>query len=147
MLGEKIARLARTSTARDAWDLVWIATTSPHSQFPRDLVRRLCVLKVWADNNGLLPAWPSAIDPTPFDPEAWLSSREDQWDDEQIGRLAHGTPDLRELEADLQRLYGWVAELTPEEQRFARADPRDRGDVIEAIQELPGSALEDGQIW
>lgn len=147
MLGEKVARLARTSTARDAWDLVWVATTSPHSRFSRDLVRRLCVLKVWADNIGLKPAWPAAIDPRPFDPEVWLSSREGQWDDEQIGRLAHGTPDLTELEADLQRYYGWVAELTSEERRFARADPRDRGDVIEAVQELPGSALEEGQVW
>lgn len=147
MLGEKVARLARTSTARDAWDLVWVATTSPHSQFSRDLVRKLCVLKVWADNNGLEPAWPPAIEPKSFDPEVWLSSREGQWDDEQIGRLAHGTPDLTVLEADLQRLYSWVAELTPEQRRFARADPRDRGDVINAVQGLPRSALEDGQVW
>lgn len=69
MLGEKVARLARTSTARAVWDLVWIATTAPHSQFSRDLVRRLSALKVWVDNNGLEPAWPPAIAPRPFEPE------------------------------------------------------------------------------
>ena len=31
ILAEKIARLTRSGTARDASDLVWAATTSPHS--------------------------------------------------------------------------------------------------------------------
>ena len=75
-MAEKIARLSRSPTARDASDLVWAATTSPHSRFSPDRVRRLAVLKVWVDNHGLRPAWGPALSPGPFDPETWLSSRD-----------------------------------------------------------------------
>jgi uncharacterized protein len=53
ILAEKVARLTRTATARDASDLVWASSTSPHSRFSQEIVRRLAVLKVWVDNNGL----------------------------------------------------------------------------------------------
>ncbi len=63
ILAEKVARLTRQSTARDAYDLIWIARTSPWSRFDRALVRRLAVLKVWADKPGarrhLAPGAPS----------------------------------------------------------------------------------------
>ena len=52
-MAEKIARLTRRTPARDVYDLVWLATTSPHSGFDRALVRRLAVLKNWTDQHGL----------------------------------------------------------------------------------------------
>ena len=146
ILAEKIARLTRSGTARDASDLVWAATTSPHSRFSIDRVRRLAILKVWVDNHGLRPAWSSAPSPRPFDPERWLSPRED-WDDEQIGLLTHPPPSLSELEARLHRLYARLRDLTEKEGRLATADARDRSEVIRAVRDLDHSALTDTQLW
>ena len=146
IMAEKVARLTRIGTARDASDLVWAATTSPHSGFDRTLVRTLATLKVWVDNHGMGPAWSPALAPRAFDVEAWLSTRQD-WDDEQIGLLASPPPSLPELERDLHRLYGWLRDLTEEERQWSRAAARDRSGVIRAIRALPGSALGDMQLW
>jgi len=141
ILAEKVARLMRQSTARDAYDLVWIARTSPWSQFDRPLVRRLAVLKVWADNNGLGTIWRPALHPQAFDATRWLGPRGSSWDDEQIGLLAQPAPPLAELGADLSRYYGWLANLDEEEAHWARVDPRDRASVLAALQSLPGERL------
>lgn len=119
ILAEKIARLSRLATARDAYDLVWARTTSPHSRFSPGLVRRLAVLKTWVDNHGLAGAWSPALSPRPFDPDALLSAR-DRWDDEQIGSLTHPPPGLEELEWDLATYYGWLRDLP----RTSRGGPR-----------------------
>lgn len=140
VLAEKIARLSRLATARDASDLIWAATTSPYSQFSRPRVRRLAVLKIWVDNHGMQPGWSPALACGPFDPAAWLEPRK-QWDDEQIGTLASPPPSLKELERGLERHYGWLRELTAEEQRWARADSRSRGEVLAAIRDLEDGAL------
>lgn len=141
ILSQKIARLSRRSTARDAYDLVWVARTPGWSQFDRALVRRLAVLKVWADNNGLGAIWRATLDPAPFDAVRWLAPRGGTWDDEQIGLLAEPAPLLAELGAELTRYYGWLADLDDDETRWARADPRDRAGVIAALQALPGGRL------
>jgi len=146
ILSEKIARLARSATARDASDLVWVARTSPHSQFSASTVRQLAALKVWVDNHGLGPDWFPAISPSPLDPHRWLTPRDD-WDDEQIGLLASPPPEITALEADLHTLYAWLADLTETEARFARADAGDRGLVIQAIKGLSRSRLKDAHIW
>lgn len=131
-MAEKIARLTRVATARDASDLVWVATTSPYSQIDRDLIRTLSMLKVWVDNHGLGPAWSPALNPQPFSPEAWLSPRT-QWDDEQIGLLAHPPPALDDLERDLFAHYGWLTDLTDNQEVIARAHAADRGAVLRAL--------------
>lgn len=145
ILAEKVARLARRGTARDAADLVWAATTTPHSQFVRDLVRRLAILKVWVDHHGMEPGWSPAIGCAPLRPDVWLSPRED-WDDEQIGMLTHPPPALKSLEAQLHRLYQWLRDLTPEEAQWARARAQDRRDVIRAIQACEGTALREAPL-
>lgn len=146
ILAEKVARLTRSGTARDAWDLVWAATTTPHSGFDRPLVRTLAMLKVWADNHGLGPSWSPALAPRPFELDAWFSTRKD-WDDEQIGLLASPPPSLPDLEASVHRLYGWLRDRTEEETQWARADARDRSTVIQGVRRLPGSTLGDVQLW
>ena len=146
ILAEKIARLSRLATARDASDLIWAAMTSPYSRFSSDRVRSIAILKVWVDNNGLRPGWSPAIAARPFDPQTWLS-KDKLWDDEQIGLLTNQPPSLADLEADLCRLYHWLREMTEEEERWAQADPRDRGDVIRGIQTLPNSSLADVELW
>lgn len=118
LMAEKIARLNRLSTARDAWDLVWLATTSPFSNFDREYVRKISVLKIWVDNNGMGPAWDSSLSPRPFDPDVWLSSRED-WDEQKIGLLSRPAPPIETLENQLFQYYSWLRDLTPGEQRYA----------------------------
>jgi len=146
MIAEKVARLSRTATARDASDLVWIATTPSRCRFTPELVRRVAMLKVWVDNHGLRPEWAPALNPKPFDPEAWLSSR-DRWDDEQIGLLTAPPPSLQQLEAELHRFYAWLGHLSSEEGHWAKADANDRGEVIKTIRSLEGSALKEVPIW
>lgn len=146
ILAEKVARLTRSSTARDASDLVWAATTSPHSRFSAALVRTLAVLKVWVDNQGMGPDWSPALAALPFDAARWLAPRAG-WDDEQIGLLTSPPPALATLEAEMRRLYAWIRNVSPEEARWASADARDRGDVIRAIQALPDAALAGAHVW
>ena len=146
ILAEKVARLTRTATARDASDLVWARTTSPHSRFSTGLVRRLAVLKVWVDNHGLAGCWHPALSPRPFDPDVWLQPRR-QWDDEQIGMLAHPPPSLEELERDLAIHYAWLRDLTAEDARWATASPGLRSEVIGAIRELEGGTLKGEHLY
>ncbi|MDP9178404.1 MAG: nucleotidyl transferase AbiEii/AbiGii toxin family protein, partial [Gemmatimonadota bacterium] len=146
ILAEKIARLSRTATARDASDLVWAARTSPHSQFNREGVRRLAMLKVWVDNNGLQPAWHSALACAPFKADTWLATRRD-WDDEQIGMLASPPPSLADLEAGLRTHYCWLANLSAEELGWARAESHNRGEVLTAVRTLREGALRDAHIY
>jgi hypothetical protein len=141
ILAEKVARLTRQSTARDAYDLVWAARTSPWSQFDRALVRRLAMLKVWADNHGLGTVWRPALHPQAFDAARWLGPRGNAWDDEQIGLLAQPAPSLADLGADLVRYYGWLADIDGDEAVWANADSRDRASVLAALQSLPGKRL------
>lgn len=146
ILAEKIARLARKATARDASDLVWVAQTSPFSQYDRTLVRPLAMLKVWVDNRGMNPGWRPALAPAPFDPAAWLARR-GEWDDEQIGMLASPPPSIATLEAGLQAHYAWLAQLNDEERRWARANERDRREVIAAVKALSGGALAGAALY
>jgi hypothetical protein len=142
IIAERVARLSRSATARDASDLVWASTTSPHSQFSRSLVRRLAVLKIWVDNHGLAPDWSPALSPRSFDAGQWLSPR-GSWDNEQIGLLTSPAPSLPAMESEMIRLYRWLEDLDDDEARWAAANPRDRTDVIRAIQSLPDSTLAD----
>lgn len=145
-LAEKVARLTRVSTARDASDLVWAATTNPISQLDRGLVRRVSILKVWVDNLGLDGMWGRAAAPRPFDPERWLAARTD-WDDEQIGLLTQPPPSLDRLGRDLANYWRHLGDLTDEEARFAGCHANDRAQVIAAISALPHAALEEARLW
>jgi predicted nucleotidyltransferase component of viral defense system len=145
VLAEKIARLTRLSTARDASDLVWAGRTAG---LPYDaaLVRRLAVLKVWVDVNGLDGHWTPAIGPLPFQPETWLRTGR-EWDDEQIGLLATPPPRLDQLEADMVHLWSALASLGDSERIWATADEGDRSRVIDAIAALPDVTLTRRQMW
>jgi uncharacterized protein len=146
IMAEKVARLARKATARDASDLIWIAGHSPHSLFNRNRVRRLAVLKTWVDNHGLQPGWESAIAAVPFRPDAILATNR-EWDDENIGLLTAPPPRLSELEADLQAHFAWLRNLATDEERWATADARHRGEVLRAIRELSEGALGNAYLY
>lgn len=120
---------------------VWVARTSPWSQYERALVRQLAMLKIWADNHGLGAIWRPALNPQHFEAHRWLAARGRAWDDEEISLLAQPAPALSELEGGLAQHYGWLATLDADEARWALADPRDRPSVIAALRGLPGDRL------
>lgn len=78
-IAEKISRLNRTTTARDLYDLAWLATHQRDiGGLDTSLIRRLAVLKIWADANGVATAnvrWKPGHEPRAFAPDQWLRTR------------------------------------------------------------------------
>lgn len=153
-IAEKVARLNRATTARDAYDLVWLWTRyrrGPDARVDQDLVRRLAVLKIWVDAHGLAAngtTWPPGHEAAPFDPERWLRRRRpDDFDTEDIGQLAVPPPNLEELNAGLRTHYAFLAELDTEEARVAALGGQDRALVMQMIADLPGSRMMVGSFW
>ncbi|MHB2029267.1 MAG: nucleotidyl transferase AbiEii/AbiGii toxin family protein [Acidimicrobiales bacterium] len=143
-IAEKIARLNRRSPARDAFDLVWVAST-PGLDVDRALVRRVAALKIWVDLNGLTSNhhhWAIQPEARLFDVNRWLSPlKASDFDDENIGLLTTPPPDLDDLGQELSRLYGWLANLDSDELKVARGLAQDRALVLKLIGELPGNRL------
>lgn len=116
---EKLARYRRVSLGRDVYDLDQFA----RRPIDEPLVRRLWVLKVWADvvddDRGYGPLDPQdVLEPRPasvFAPES-------------IGKLTQPV-DLAGWEARVRARFGFLAALDAEEQRWAACDPRHRHEV------------------
>ena len=147
-IAEKIARLNRTTTARDMYDLAWIMDTSELARsLDLNLIRRLAVLKVWVDTNGMRAAgikWGPAHSGSTFDPKRWLRRRpESEFDLEDIGALAVPTPLAASLTDAVSHDFAFLAEPTDEERVVMRSDPRDRSLAIRMLRELPGGRLAD----
>lgn len=145
-VAEKIARLNRVTTARDMYDLAWIATTpNLMKTLDRDLIRRLAILKVWVDANGLRSPcmeWKAAHFSLAFDPNTWLRERtEDEFDLEDIGALAVPTPSAKDLASTVSREYAFLANMTDEEAILSNASERDRSLAISCLQKLPGKRM------
>jgi nucleotidyltransferase AbiEii toxin of type IV toxin-antitoxin system len=92
-IAEKISRLNRTTTARDMYDLAWVAANERSlGGLDRALLRRLAVLKIWVDAHGVAARharWKPAHEAAAFDPDHWLRERRaDEFDLEDIGALA-----------------------------------------------------------
>jgi predicted nucleotidyltransferase component of viral defense system len=148
-VAEKIARLNRTTTARDVYDLVWIRR---HLAVDTALVRRLAVLKIWVDAYGIAGgdgvAWQPAHESYPFDPRAWLRTREaSEFDFQDIGQLSVPAPDPNELATDLMTGYAFLANLTDDESTIADLHGSDRTLALRMIAELPTSRLASGSVW
>jgi len=145
-IAEKIARLNRTTTARDLYDLNWIMeTVSIMRVLNLDLIRRLAVLKIWVDSHGVHCnnfEWHQAHAGSIFDPEYWLRDRsEKEIDMEDIGTLAVPTPSVKELLTGIKKNYEFLNNLDETEKIIARSDERDRSIVLHALKNLPGNRL------
>lgn len=145
-IAEKIARLNRVTTARDMYDLAWMATTKRVARsMDWSLVRALAVLKVWVDANGLgspLMEWGRARNGGSFDPDRWLRPRgEEEFDLEDIGALAVPPPSAASLAESVAREYGFLRDLSADERAIARADERDRALAIRMLEALPDGRL------
>jgi predicted nucleotidyltransferase component of viral defense system len=145
-LAEKISRLNRTTTARDMYDLAWIA--AHHHEIggiDRDLVRRLAVLKIWVDANGVSAGhavWKPGHEPTPFDADRWLRERDaKEFDLGDIGALAVPTPSTSELSEAVRSNYRFLADLDDSERRLAAARGQDRPLALKLLAELPDALL------
>lgn len=150
-MAEKIARLTRRTPARDVYDLVWIATNSPHSRFDRAAVRRLAVLKNWVDQYGLSspPAlWSSVSGATAYDPVLWRRARiAADFDEQSIGVLAVPALSLDQLGQQLRDLYGFLAEPDNLELAVLTGGASSRATVMEAIRELHGARYADRALY
>jgi len=147
-LAEKIARLNRATPARDMYDLRWIATNpSIVGCLDQPLIRRLVVLKIWVDANGLHAGntfWRPGHRGFAFDPENWLRARSsDEFDTEDIGALTVPPPTAKELSESLRLYYRFLLDLDEEECIVAQAREQDRPLVLRLLSELPGERLKD----
>jgi predicted nucleotidyltransferase component of viral defense system len=147
-LAEKISRLNRATPARDMYDLGWVADNMLRSELDPALIRRLAVLKVWVDTNGVTAAdgtaWPPAHSGGPFDPTQWLRIRDPrEYDEEDIGVLAVPAPRLRDLSADISAQYAFLQQLDADERLVSAAQARDRPTVLRMLASLPGHRLRD----
>jgi predicted nucleotidyltransferase component of viral defense system len=145
-IAEKISRLNRTTTARDLYDLAWLATHQRDiGGLDTSLIRRLAVLKVWADANGFAAAsvrWKPGHEPRAFDPNKWLRTRAStEVDLADIGALAVPTPSLADLNASIQAHYGFLRGLDPAERQLAAAREQDRHLALRLLAELSGARL------
>jgi hypothetical protein len=145
-IAEKISRLGRTTTARDLYDLAWLVTHQRDiGDLDTDLIRRMVVLKIWVDANGVTAGsvrWRAGHESRPFDPDHWLRTRAaEEVDLADIGALAVPTPSLADLNATIQAQYGFLRELDPEERQLAATREQDRHLALRLLNELPGARL------
>lgn len=148
-IAEKIARLNRSNTARDLYDLNWIMENpSVSTMVDKQLLRRLAVLKIWVDSHGMHYGsvwWKPAHTPSVFDPDRWLDDRDpDAIDAEDIGTLAVPAPTGAELVERLKANFSFLKDLDEMEAIIARSNAKDRSLVIQTLTELPGGKLKKG---
>jgi len=148
-MAEKIARLNRTNTARDLYDLNWIMETpSIERIIDKTLLRRLAVLKIWVDSHGMHCGnvwWRPAHAPSVFDPGKWLYGRNPkEIDREDIGTLAVPAPTAEEMLSSLKENYSFLMGLDETETVIAESNAKDRSLVIQTLKELPGGRLSTG---
>jgi predicted nucleotidyltransferase component of viral defense system len=145
-IAEKISRLNRTTTARDLYDLAWLATHKREiGGLDTALIRRLAILTVWADAHGVGTSsvrWKPGHELRAFDPDHWLRTRvTDEVDLADIGALAVPTPSLAELNATIQAHYGFLRNLDDAERQLAAAREQDRHLALRLLTELPDARL------
>jgi hypothetical protein len=146
-IAEKVARLNRVTTARDMYDLAWIANHRHDlPDLDTDPIRRLAVLKIWVDSNGVASTgahWKKGHEPSESDPTAWLRARgPDEFDMEDIGALAVPTPTAYELSTVVRTRYTFLAELDDDERRLSSARQQDRPLALRLLAGLPGQRLD-----
>jgi len=145
-IAEKIARLNRTTPARDLYDLRWIMLNSSLSgSLDYSLIRRLAVLKIWCDAHGLNAGstyWKPGHEAFPFDPKRWLRDRsKEDIDIDDIGALAVPAPTVRELSESVTKQFLFLNQLTDDEKTVALIREKDRALVLKMLEELPGGRL------
>ena len=126
-------------------------TTAISSKLDVELIRRLAVLKIWVDANGVHGGnsfWKQGHERYPFDPEKWLRERNiSDFDADDIGALAVPPPNFDELSKTISRAFAFLLELSEDELIIANARGQDRPLVLQALRELPGGRLMDANLY
>lgn len=153
-VAEKIARLNRTTTARDVYDLAWLwdkYRDAGGQPIDEELVRRLAVLKIWVDAHGMSTEgafWKPGHEAYDFDPQRWLRDRPaDEFDREDIGELAVPAPDLNDLWHVVKTRFAFLTNLDSDEATVASIGQGDRTLVLEMVKTLPGTLLSSAVLW
>jgi len=151
-IAEKIARLNRATPARDMYDLRWVMTnTQAVGQLDQVLVRRLAVLKIWVDANGVHAGdtfWKPGHEGPAFIPEEWLRDRSSgEFDEEDIGALAVPVPTAAELSEALRTHFRFLTDLDNDERTLAQAREQDRPLALRLLAELPGARLANAGLY
>jgi uncharacterized protein len=114
-------------------------------------VRRLAVLKNWADQYGLSspPAtWQPVTGAVPYSTDRWQTTRHAaDFDEESIGLLTIPAPGLGDLGARLRAHFNFLADLDDAEQRIAAGGAGSRSLALEGITNLPGSRFTDRLLY
>lgn len=110
------------------------------------LLRRLAVLKIWVDANGVHAGstyWKPGHEGPAFEPDRWLRDRsaDDEFDEEDIGALTVPVPTRSELSDAVRTHFGFLAELDDDERTLALAREQDRPLALRLLEELPGGRL------
>lgn len=113
---EKLARYRRTRLARDVYDLAQFASRS----IDEPLLRRLWVLKVWADVVD-----DARVGKPLLASDVLTKYREQDFTPESIGVLNQPI-DIPGWEQRARTRFAFLADLDADEQRLALCDPRDR---------------------
>ena len=151
-IAEKIARLNRTTTARDMYDLSWIMTTNTITlALDTQLIKRLDVLKIWVDANGVHCGnsfWKQGDESRPFDPKKWLQKRNiTDFDTNDIGVLAVPPSSFEELSAIISQMYAFLIDLDEDERTLANIRGRDRPLALQMLRTLTDGRLKDIGIY
>ncbi|GHU66281.1 hypothetical protein AGMMS49983_15600 [Clostridia bacterium] len=150
-MAEKLARVNRKPLARDLYDLVWLAKTSPYSQFDRNIVRNLAVLKIWTDQFGIqsnTQHWGNSFGSTEYNESRWNAPIvKENIADEQIGLLTVPPPKMEDLAQEFHSYFGFLADLSEKERAIAFGNQSARRMVIDAIQSFADSNLSSLPIW
>jgi uncharacterized protein len=126
-IAEKLARFRRVSLARDLYDLQWFVT---QGSLDKALVRRLWVLKVYRDVNH------DRRGDKPLSAEQVLRDRSaDEFVREDIGYLTRPVAVSEWIRAVRDR-YGFLRDMTDDEQRWAQRNARHDREVTEALEAL-----------
>lgn len=126
-ISEKLARYRRVPLARDLYDLYWYAKSGP---FDEALIRLLWVLKVYrdiiVDGRG----------EKPIEPDDVLAAWEvDKFRPEDIGYLTKPVR-MHEWLTIVRARYGFLAEMTANERRWAEGNARYRDEITEVLSDL-----------
>lgn len=151
-IAEKISRLNRATPARDMYDLRWVmSNTTATGPLDLTLIRRLAVLKIWVDANGLCAGdtwWKPGHEGLPFDPARWLRDRSTgEFDEQDIGALAVPPPTAAELSQAVRNHFGFLKDLDDDEQLLARARGQDRPLALRLLAALPDGRLMNADLY
>jgi len=128
-----------------------MTTAAVSSALDIEIIRKLAVLKIWVDANGVHGGrafWKKSHECYPFDPEKWLRKRNvSDFDTADIGALSVPAPSFDDLSKTISKSFSFLHSLNEEELIIANARGQDRPLVLQVLRDLPGGRLKDAGLY